>query len=709
MFTQDSNILITGGGGFIGSAMASRFLKEGIPVTCLDNGEFDRLESWQDNDLLTLVQGDVRDKDLIRSLVSQSTFVFHMAAIVGVDEYLQRPAEVMDVNFLGSKCVLESCLDNGVPVLVTSTSEIYGKNSLPLSEDADRVLGRYDNNRWSYALSKSAMEEIALSLVKKGLQVTIVRYFNVYGPLVDRLGEGRVISKFLGYLRDGKPLPLVDGGHAVRSFCYIDDVVEATYRLAESLATKGETIGQAFNVGRVEPVSMRTLAETMIRLSGQNPGLIDVPGDVFFGKGFEDIPYRVPDVKRLREVTGFQSRVSLEEGLQKSLAFWAILRTDKATNKELDNQTEIPFVKVMLEPNATLLGDIAATLQSSRLTNRGPMVHKFEQKAAGYLGCKETLAVSSGSDALLLSVKALNVGKGKAILPSFTYMATLNAVSNCGLDPVFCDIDQRTWTMDPNQLESLIKSDSDVRLIVPVNVYGVPPDLHRIGEIASKYKIPVLYDNAHGFGTETDKGERLSSEPLVQVFSLHATKVLPAVEGGLVVSSDPWLLKEVRRLSVHGLAEDPLKSTPGFNSKMDELRALVGLHSLSKIQDVLRRRRAYANQIRDFLRNQCNGAFELQVIPENINPNFQNLAVLIPKEQNADSFIKEFKIHGINVRQYFSPPLHWLKNFQKRFDLPVTDNIGTRILCLPIHNRMSDSTIHRLELAAKAVKNKFLS
>ena len=295
-------------------------------VCCLDVAPYSRFSSETNSEGLTLLEGDVRDSALIDDLVGRARRVIHLAAVVGVDDYMQRPAEVLDVNIMGTRLVFDACLKHDRPVLFTSSSEVYGTNTSVLHEDSDRIYGRYTSPRWSYAISKAVGEQYAHALAREGLQHVTTRYFNVYGPGLDRPGAGRVVSKFLGCIQEGRPLTLVDGGVAIRSFCYVDEAIDATAQLALSLGVNDRTVGRAFNIGRAEAVSMRTLAELMIELSGHTAGTVDVSGESHFGAGFQDIPKRVPSTQALREAIGFEATIGLREGLSMMLQRLGMLR-----------------------------------------------------------------------------------------------------------------------------------------------------------------------------------------------------------------------------------------------------------------------------------------------------------------------------------------------------------------------------------------------
>jgi dTDP-4-amino-4,6-dideoxygalactose transaminase len=344
-----------------------------------------------------------------------------------------------------------------------------------------------------------------------------------------------------------------------------------------------------------------------------------------------------------------------------------------------------------------MLADIARALSSGQVTNDGPTVRELERRVACHLGAGECVAVSSGSAALTLATAALGLTAGKVVLPAFTYIATLNAPVQAGLTPVFCDVEPDTWTMSPGHLDRILAQERDVRLVVPVNVFGVPPELAAIRDLAERAGAALLLDNAHGFGT-AQRGVRCAPEPVLQTFSFHATKVLPAIEGGAVVTSDATLLAELRRLRNHGLdPNDLLASRPGYNAKLSELHAAVGLRSFQNFDGVLARRREYATRLRRVLARDCAPAFDLQHVPESIEPNFQNLGVLCRVEGGGAAMQAALAEEGIDTRRYFWPPLHDLPAYRGRFTLPVSDDIGGAILCLPLYSRMDEAVLERIE------------
>lgn len=686
--TSTQPVLVTGGAGFVGRAVALRLVASGRRAILLDVRE----PQGPLPGGCEVVVADVRDPAAVGAQVARAASVVHLAAVVGIDRYLDDPGLVVDVNVNGTRHVLDACARHARPVVVASTSEVYGMNPGLLREDAPCVVGNPSTRRWSYAISKAAAEHLAFAAARRGVRGAIVRYFNVYGPLMDRPGEGRVVSKFLGHLLGGRPLPLVDGGEAIRSFCYVDDAAAATVALLDALADGGHVAGRAFNVGRTDPVTIRELAEEMVRLAGHGPGVVPVAAREAFGDGFEEIPRRVPDVTALREAIGFEARVDLTTGLARTLAHWGLLRDGGAPRP----RARLRFVRPQLEADAALMGALQGALASGQVTNGGPRVQRFEREVAAFLGVARAVAVASGSAALQLVARALP-RRGKVILPSFTFIATLSAFESEGYEPVLCDVDPATYTLDPGHLGRLLADTDGVAAVVAVNAYGVTPPMGELRRLSDRAGAALVLDAAHGFGAE-HRGRRAPPEAHAVTYSLHATKLLPAVEGGLVVSGDGALLEEIARLRAHGLAPDPLASTPGLNARLDELRAAIASHGLATVEEAIARRRGYVARIHATLAARAPGRWSPQRIPEDVVTNHQNLALRAEwGDVPLDAVIASLDRRGVEARRYFGPPLHRLRRFEGRFTLPATDSVWDRLVCVPIYSRMSDAELVQLE------------
>jgi UDP-glucose 4-epimerase len=314
-------VLVTGGAGFIGSHLVDQLVSDGQAVTIFDNfltGRRENLAHHRDDPRVRIVEGTVLDSRTVDALVAEHRLVFHLAAAVGVRHIVQDPLAAALTNVQGTENVLASAHRHGARILVASTSEIYGRSaSVPFREDGDRVLGPTWVHRWSYSTAKAIDEHLAFAYAERGLDMAIVRYFNSYGPRIDESGYGSVIARFASQALRGAPLTVHGDGRQTRCFTYVSDTVSGTLLAAR----RPEALGRVFNIGGTEEVSIYRLAERIRAIVGSSSPIALVPYTADYPKGFQDTPRRVPDISQAREVLGFQATVSLERGLQQTLAW----------------------------------------------------------------------------------------------------------------------------------------------------------------------------------------------------------------------------------------------------------------------------------------------------------------------------------------------------------------------------------------------------
>ena len=303
--------LVTGGAGFIGSHLVDLLLADGHKVYVIDNfstGLIENLRSHISNPNLTITEGDILDADLVEKSVNQSERVFHFAAAVGVMNIMANPLSSLETNIRGSENVLNACANSNVPVLIASSSEIYGKNaSDALNEDSDRIIGPPQMIRWSYSDAKAIDESLAISLhQKKGLETRIVRLFNTVGPR--QVGHyGMVVPRFVHAALSQEPLIVFGNGKQTRCFGHVSDITAAIMLVDQSK----EAVGRPINVGVNKEISIIDLANEVIKQTKSNSQVAFMEYKDAYPKGYEDMQRRVPDNSLLREITNWTPKKNL--------------------------------------------------------------------------------------------------------------------------------------------------------------------------------------------------------------------------------------------------------------------------------------------------------------------------------------------------------------------------------------------------------------
>ncbi len=313
--------LVTGGAGFIGSNLVDKLLLRGDEVCVLDHlstGRIDNIRHHLGNPHFRFINDTILNAHVIDRLVEECDVVFHLAAAVGVRYIVDDPLRAINTNVAGTEAVLRAAFRTWRKVIITSSSEVYGKSSkTPLSEGDDRVLGSTAVTRWSYSSSKAIDEHFAYAYAAQGLPVVILRFFNAYGPRIHENGYGTVVARFIKQALSGDPLTVHGDGRQTRCFCHVEDTVRGIMLAAQ---TK-EAEGQVFNIGNDAELSILDLALLVKRLTGSPSEISFVPYHDYYGLRFEDTLRRVPDLSKADLILGFRPEVQLEDGLQRTIAW----------------------------------------------------------------------------------------------------------------------------------------------------------------------------------------------------------------------------------------------------------------------------------------------------------------------------------------------------------------------------------------------------
>jgi dTDP-alpha-D-glucuronic acid decarboxylase len=309
-----ARVLVTGGCGFIGSHLAEYLVRNGNDVTVLDSAS--PLDGGSQS--VRYIQGDVRDETAVaRASHDAIDTIYHMSAVVGVDRYLTAPADVVEINVLGTLNLLRAARSSGAKIVIASTSEVYGKNpATPWQEDSDRVVGTTAVDRWSYSTSKALAEHLTFGYMRQhGVRASIVRFFNVYGP---RQRPAYVVSRSIHRALNGLAPELYDGGTQTRCFTYVDDAIRGTVLAASSPQADGEH----FNIGSHRETTIAEVVSIICELVGITVPVRPVDTATAWGTSYEDILRRVPDTTKASNMLGWAATTPLREGLARTIA-WA--------------------------------------------------------------------------------------------------------------------------------------------------------------------------------------------------------------------------------------------------------------------------------------------------------------------------------------------------------------------------------------------------
>ena len=304
-------ILVTGGGGFIGSHLCERLIREGHSVTAIDNfstGQASNLGSLEVSVNFKMVEGSILDISILNPLVAEADYVFHLAAAVGVFNIVNNPLASLLTNIRGTENVLEAAYATKTPVFLTSSSEVYGKNiSNSLKESDDRILGSPVILRWSYSEAKAIDESLAYAyFVEKQLETRIVRFFNTVGPR--QLGAyGMVVPRFVKSALANKPITIYGDGTQTRCFAHVYDVIDAVI----TIAFADNTIGKVINIGNDFEISINDLAKKIIAQTSSKSEIVYVPYEEAYGDGFEDMERRVPNIDLINQLVGWKPKRDL--------------------------------------------------------------------------------------------------------------------------------------------------------------------------------------------------------------------------------------------------------------------------------------------------------------------------------------------------------------------------------------------------------------
>ncbi len=357
----------------------------------------------------------------------------------------------------------------------------------------------------------------------------------------------------------------------------------------------------------------------------------------------------------------------------------------------------VPLIKPDLPAIDDVVHSFREILENGRITNFGKYVTAFEAQAATYLRA-QAVTVSSGTVGLVFALQAVGLGKGqKVVVPSFTFMATAQAILYAGGVPLFAEVGE-DLTLDPTDMVSLLEKHDDIAGVVGTHAYGLPCQVDEIQRTVDEYArrrsrpVFVIYDAAHAFGSAVN-GRRVGGFGSAEVFSLSVTKMLVSVEGGMVSSQSPALMDRIRRMRNYGIQADYDSHWPGMNGKMSEFHAIIGLHNLRRLDELVAMRQHKARYFLDRIRKET--AFETLPWPDGVVHTFKDFTVLVPEEKICfrDEVMAFARDRGVETRAYFYPPVHEQRLFQPYADrsLDWTEKVARRVITLPFYTTITEA------------------
>jgi UDP-glucose 4-epimerase len=313
--------LVTGGAGFIGSHLCEALIQQGFSVVAIDNlstGRQENIQRLRSSPAFQFVRETILNSQVLDRLCSEADLIVHLAAAVGVKLIVEDPVFTINTNIKGTEAVLNTANRYGCKVLIASSSEVYGKSEkVPFHEDDDCLMGPTSHSRWAYATSKAVDEFLGLAYHRQfGLPVVIMRFFNTIGPR--QTGQyGMVVPRLVQQALRGEPLEVYGDGEQTRCFADVCDTVNAILGLAQH----PQAIGQVFNVGSTEEISINNLANLIIELTNSRSEIRHIPYDEAYAPGFEDMRRRVPSIEKIHSITGYRPQRSLRESLMSVIEF----------------------------------------------------------------------------------------------------------------------------------------------------------------------------------------------------------------------------------------------------------------------------------------------------------------------------------------------------------------------------------------------------
>ncbi len=698
-------VLVTGAAGSIGSELCTQLLRLGSKVIALDNREtalhefgLDLKEKYEDK--VVTILADIRDKPKVKKIFEtyKPSIIFHAAAYKHVPMTEAHPDEAVKTNVFGTQNLIELVDELNISTFILISTD--------KSANPECILG----------FTKGMAEIITrIKSKKSNSKFLIVRFGNVINS------DGSIVPLFEKQIRNGGPITITHS-EAKRFFMTIPEAVQ----LVINSVLIGKN-GELFILDMGEQYNILKLAETLIKLGGLEPYKDIVIKLIGMRKGdkMEEELLNSCEIKEKTENTRiFSVKNGLifdEEKIKKDLDDLKkfteesdlekiIFKLKEIFNKE-DKKEFIPYNLPSIGQEE--IEEIIDTLKGNWLT-QGPKTFQFEKQLADYLGVKHVIAVNSCTAALHLSLIVLGIGKDdEVILSPYTFASTANVVCHVGARPVFVDVQENTFNIDPEKIEKAITPKT--KAIIVVHYGGQAADMDEIKKIADKYNLKIIEDAAHAIGSEY-KENKIGSLGNLTCFSFYVTKNITTGEGGAITTNDDILANRLRILRLHGISKDAWKRYSqegswyyeieecGWKYNMNDIQASLGVVQLKKLDGFTHRRQYLAEIYNKELKNIHD--ILLPFKKEGRNHVYHLYSILL-KNYDRNKFIEEMRKRDIGVSVHFIP-LHLHPFYQKEYDykkgdFPVSESLYNREISLPLYPKMNEEDIYSVTEAIKEI------
>ncbi|MEV0451139.1 aminotransferase class I/II-fold pyridoxal phosphate-dependent enzyme [Streptomyces sp. NPDC050600] len=702
-------VLVTGGAGTIGSHVTDLLVEGGASqVVVLDNfvrGRRANLAKALASGRVELVEGDIRDAATVHRVTEGADLVYHLAAI-RITQCAEEPRLANEVMVNGTFNVLEAAAAAGVgKVIASSSASVYGlAESFPTTERHHPY-----NNDTFYGAAKAFNEGMLRSFhAMYGLDYVALRYFNVYGPRMDIHGlYTEVLIRWMERIEAGEPPLILGDGTQTMDFVDVRDIARANI-----LAAREGLTDEVFNVASATETSLRELADGLLGVMGS--GLEPVHGPA---RAVNGVTRRLADTTRAEERLGFKAEIDLRTGLRDLVDWWRAEKGATATDSDVAAvaavaaEAAVGKAPVRIPVMVPWLGEEEAKAASDTVLSgwvaQGPKVAAFEQAFAERVGARHGIAVSSCTTALHLALVALGIGPGdQVVVPSLSFIATANAVRYVGAEPVFADVDLATGNLTAATVDAV--RTPDTKAVLLVHQGGVPADVTALRAACAGWGLPLVEDAACAIGSTVD-GVSVGRGALLAAWSFHPRKLLTTGEGGMVTTDDDAWAARLRRLREHGMnvsaAERHASGKPvlesyletGFNYRMTDIQAAVGLAQLAKLDAMVARRRELAARYGELLRDVP--GLEPVRDPAHGEGNFQSYWVLLAEDfpVGRDELLAVLAEAGVSARRgIMAGHLEPAYAGHPAGPLPATERIARDSLILPLFHTLSEEQQDRV-------------